>query len=263
MPAVQNVFGSAAASYDAARPGYHDDLVGAVLRYAGPSHRTAVEVGAGTGKATVRFAAAGVEMVCVEPDPKMADVLRANVAGLANVGVEVCAFEDWSPGDRRFDILLAATSWHWVDPVRRWALAADALKPDGVVALFWNPLGVVDPAVHADLARLNPRDTDLASDFGPDAGDWDDRYAMWPAAELEKDPRFRDVRTVRFREEVIYETADYVKLLDSTSTYRRLAPADRESALAAIAQVVQSHGGTIKLALITDLCLARANNRHE
>ncbi|NMO55288.1 class I SAM-dependent methyltransferase [Actinoplanes sp. TBRC 11911] len=251
---MQNVFGGAADNYDAARPGYHEGLVGEVLRYAGPGHRTAVEVGAGTGKATVLFAAAGVEMTCVEPDPKMAQLLRANAP---EVSVEVCAFEDWSPGDRPRDMLLAATSWHWTDPVRRWDLAAAALNPDGIVAIFWNPVGVIDPALHADLARVNPRDTDLASGFGVRAGDWDEAYGMWPEAELEKDPRFGDVTTVRFREEISYATADYLKLLDSTSTYRLLDPAEREKALAAVGDIVDRHGGVIHLALFTDVCLAR------
>lgn len=256
MHAVQNVFGDAADNYDAARPGYHQDLVAEVLRYAGPGHRTAVEVGAGTGKASVLFAAAGVDLVCVEPDPKMAEVLRANVAGFPGVRVEVSAFEDWSPG-RRADMLLAATSWHWMDPVRRWDLALEALNPDGVVAIFWNPVGVIDPALHAELARVSPRDTDLASDFGPEAGDWDEAYGMWPSAELENDPRFGDVTTVRFRDEISYGTADYLKLLDSTSTYRLLDPPVRATALGAVGDIVDRHGGVIRLALFTDLCLAR------
>lgn len=125
------------------------------------------------------------------------------------------------------------------------------------MGLCWNPLGVADPALHADLARINPHDTDLASDFGSEPGDWQAAYGMWPAAELEADPRFRDVTTHRFRDEICYETGDYVKLLDSTSTYRVLDPADRDDALARVAEVVDRHGGRVHLSLITDLCLAR------
>jgi len=63
------IFGEVAELYDAARPGYADALAGEVLAYAGLGGRAAVEVGAGTGKATVAFAAQGIPLLCVEPDP--------------------------------------------------------------------------------------------------------------------------------------------------------------------------------------------------
>ncbi|MFG2235780.1 hypothetical protein ACGFNX_38250 [Streptomyces sp. NPDC048723] len=74
--ASSQVFGEVAELYDAARPGYADALAAEVLAYADPGGRTAVEVGAGTGKATVAFAALGTPVVCIEPDPRMAEVLR-------------------------------------------------------------------------------------------------------------------------------------------------------------------------------------------
>jgi len=202
-------------------------------------------------------------VLCIEPDPRMADVLRANVAGFPDVEIEVSDFEDWSPEGRRFDLLFAATSWHWVDRVRRCALAADALRPGGVVAVFWNPLGVVDPVVHAELEEVDRRygiadssHSSLAAAFGPRAGDWD-TDGMWPAAEMEADSRFGDLREIRFRDEIVYGTGDYLKLLDSTSTYRLLTPDVREGALADTARVLEGYGDGLRLALITDLCLAR------
>lgn len=53
------VFGEVAELYDATRPGYPQPLVREVLAYAALGGRAAPEVGAGTGKATVPFAAAG------------------------------------------------------------------------------------------------------------------------------------------------------------------------------------------------------------
>ena len=299
----RRLFGAAAEAYDTGRPGYHPALVPTVLTYAtnpaattdphatlgpggvaglgatagpkavcdpgavaGPAAvRHAVEVGAGTGKATVAFAAAGIPVVAVEPDPQMADVLRANTQAFPHVTVEVAAFEDWHRADRRFDLLLAATSWHWIDPARRWTLAASALRPGGVLALFWNPLGVLDPALHADLAAVDREHgitdstphTALAADYGPEAGDWS-ADGMWPAPDLRTVNHFSDVREIRFRQEITYRTADYLKHLDSVGTYRRLAPEVRAAALAATAAVLDDHGGLAHMQLITDLLLARA-----
>ncbi|MDX3538983.1 hypothetical protein PV721_32545 [Streptomyces sp. MB09-01] len=88
------VFGEVAELYDAARPGYSDALVAEVLGYAALGHRAAAEIGAGTGKATVQFAAAGTPLVCIEPDPRMSEVLRRNTAHHPGVRVLVGAFED-------------------------------------------------------------------------------------------------------------------------------------------------------------------------
>ena len=39
---------------------------------------------------------------------------------------------------RRFDAVIAAQAWHWVDPVAGAAQAAQALRPNGRLAVFWN-----------------------------------------------------------------------------------------------------------------------------
>ncbi|CAM5256010.1 hypothetical protein SVIOM342S_07307 [Streptomyces violaceorubidus] len=50
-------------------------------------------------------------MLGVEPDARMADFTRA-----CGLPVEVATFEAWEPAGRAFDTVIAAQSWHWVDP---------------------------------------------------------------------------------------------------------------------------------------------------
>lgn len=259
----RTVFGEAAEAYDAGRPGYHPALVAEVLTYAGAAERTAVEIGAGTGKATVLFAASGVSVTCLEPDARMAAVLRRNTAGLPGVAVEITSFESWRPGDRRFGMLLAATSWHWVHRSRRWPAAEDALTPDGIVALCWNPQGVLDPDLHQALARVDARHgvadsphARLASVYGQRAGEWH-RGVDWPAAECRSDGRFGDLRELRLQEETHYDTDRYLKFLESVSTYRVLPVDRRLRALAETATALNRHGGGIDMLHLTDLFLAR------
>ena len=72
------VFGEVADLYDRARPGYPEQLVEDVLRFRGLPAPRVLEVGAGTGKATVVFAARGLEIVALEPTPEMAAVAARN-----------------------------------------------------------------------------------------------------------------------------------------------------------------------------------------
>ena len=72
-------------------------------------------------------------MLGVDPDARMADLARQS-----GVEVEVAAFEAWDPAGRVFDAVIAAQAWHWVDPVAGAAKAAQALRPGGRLAVFWN-----------------------------------------------------------------------------------------------------------------------------
>lgn len=259
------VFGEVAELYDAGRPGYSGEMVDEVLTYAGLGERAAVEVGAGTGKATVLFAARGVPIVCVEPDPRMAAVLRRNTAGYPKVGVEVSGFEDWRRDGRRFGLLYAATSWHWIDPDRRWDLVHAALEPGGAVALCWNPHGVLDAGLFATLAGVDRRHgvehsphNVLAANYGDVPGSWAGEVG-WPAAECLADGRFTDLRSARFRRDVRYATDRYLAYLTSISAYRILPEDRRERALAETAQVLDANGGGIDMQHLSDVFLARAS----
>jgi SAM-dependent methyltransferase len=257
------VFGEVAEGYDAARPGYADALVTEVLDYAALDGRAAVEVGAGTGKATVPFAARGVPLVCVEPDPRMADVLRRNTAAYPQVRVEIGDFEAWDRRDQRFGLLFAATCWHWLAPDRRWDLVHAALEPGGTVALFWNPQGIVDTDLHLELARIDaefgvvgPPHAALAADYGDQPGRWVDDDG-WPEPECRRDSRFTDPRGIRFDRETWYDTERYVTYLASVSAYRILPQERRTRVLTATADLLDARGGGIAMRSMNDLFLAR------
>ena len=123
-------FGPIAHQYDLARPIYPSHMVSDLLAE-GPA--AIVDAGCGTGKAGRLFLGLGRQVVGVEPDPRMADVARAN-----GLEVEVAPFEKWDAAGRRFDLLVSGTAWHWVDPVEGAAKAAEALRPSGRFAAFWN-----------------------------------------------------------------------------------------------------------------------------
>ena len=91
-------FGVVAEAYERFRPGYPAELVDIVLTYAGQPVRTALEIGAGTGKATRLFARRGITVTATEPDGAMLAELRKHVP--ANVTTVQATFEDLRPGGR-------------------------------------------------------------------------------------------------------------------------------------------------------------------
>ncbi|GAA1956223.1 class I SAM-dependent methyltransferase [Kitasatospora viridis] len=258
------VFGEVAELYDRARPGYLPELYAAVLDYAALDGAAldgaaALEIGAGTGKATVGLADRGVPLVALEPDARMAQVLRRNTERWPQVEVEVGPFEEFQPGERQFGLLFAATCWHWVDPDRRWELARRVLRPGGAVALCWNPQGILDPQVFARLDAVARRygmgDVlfEPAATFDEAPQDRED----WPLAECQLAGGFTDPRSLRFSARAYWTTEEYVGLQASISAYRILPEDVRERALGEVAEVLDANGGGVEVLQVNDLFLAR------
>jgi SAM-dependent methyltransferase len=131
-------FDSVAELYERARPVYPDQLFADLAVSAGlPAPDAAVlEIGAGTGKATRGLLARGWRVVALEPGAELTAVARRVLGGLGDVEIVQSSFEQWEPGTRqKFDLVLAATSWHWLDPGSAYRRAAGLLRPQGHLAI--------------------------------------------------------------------------------------------------------------------------------
>ncbi len=105
----------------------------------GPGTAT-LEIGAGPGSATRRLIELGANPISVvEPDRRFAPMLTAlrETTG-ADLSLISDAFEDVSLPAQSFDLVAAATSYHWLDPRTAVDKIANVLKPGGYVALWWN-----------------------------------------------------------------------------------------------------------------------------
>ena len=217
-------FGSVAELYERYRLGYPSDVVDQVLRYAGRPVRSAVEIGAGTGKATRMFAARGIAVTAVEPDPDMARVLDRTVQGLP-VEPVVATLEQFSTA-RRFDLLYAAAAWHWTDPRTRWTRAVELLVPGGVIALFGRPGELTDPDLAAAVQQIEARCL-------PDDDDVDGAASLhpWSIEETANVDGLPDSAQLDLPAVMWTTAAEYVGRLATVSAYLTLQPEVRAAAL--------------------------------
>ncbi len=128
-------FDRTAGIYHRARPDYPEALYDDLVTLAGlaPGDRL-LEVGCGTGKATLPLARRGFRITCIELGPELVAAARRNLAGF-DVEVVHGRFEDWRMAEP-VNLVFAATAWHWVDPAVRYERAWSALRRGGHLALW-------------------------------------------------------------------------------------------------------------------------------
>ena len=135
---LATTFDTAAELYERARPGYPRQLFADLATSTGLQTAGArvLEVGTGTGQATRGLLERGWSLVTLEPGRELAAVARRVLAGRGDVDVVVSPFERWEAGDQTpFDLVFAATSWHWLDPQVAYRRAAELLRPGGHLAI--------------------------------------------------------------------------------------------------------------------------------
>jgi SAM-dependent methyltransferase len=240
------LFGSVAQAYECYRLGYPDAVVDEVLAYAEPPVDSALEVGAGTGKATRVFAARGIAITATDPDPAMLDELRLHVP--ESVTTLTASFEEL-PLTTTYDLVLAAASFHWTRAEGRWGRAAALLRPGGVFASCGGPVSLADPALEEAVARA--RAPYLADDEVPSPdGTPADGEMQWPGTELTGSGLFTDVRQLTLERRPVVSADHLVGELGTVSAYLELPTPVRAQALAAVRGVLPD-----QVALTADITL--------
>ena len=245
-------FGAVASAYERYRPGYPDELVDEVLAYAGRPVRTALEVGAGTGKATRAFADRGIELTATDPDAAMLAQLRQYVPG--SVRTVQAAFEVL-PLTATYDLVFAAASFHWTVAEGRWSRVAALLEPGGVFASFGGHSFLADLQVEA-LVRAT-RTPYLADDDIPSPdGTAEDAALQWPGTELQQSDLFADVRQSVIVQRPTVSADFYVGHLATVSAYLQLDAPVRAEVLRRIREVLPE-----QVSIAADLTLHLARRR--
>lgn len=223
-------FGPVAEAYERYRPGYPDELFNLTATYAGRPIRSALEIGAGTGKATRVFAGHAVAVTATEPDAAMLAELRKNVP--ANVRAIQAAFEDLPSGET-YGLVYAAASLHWTRAEGRWSRVAALLEPEGVFACFANPVRFADAAVDEAVRAARAPFMESHEVPSPDGTAPDDEM-QWPGTELQQSELFTGVQqsVVEWRSTVT--AREYIGYLSTVSAYLQLPLPERRQAYAAI-----------------------------
>lgn len=266
---LKATFDQDAALYDSIRPGYPERLFDDLVARAelGPE-ADVLEIGCGTGQATVALARRGFRIVCVELGDALARVARKNLDPFPQVSVVTAPFELWDSGDLTFDLVLAATSWHWIDPDVRYARTAAALKPGGALAVIATH-HVLPPDGDRFFAEVQSAYRAIGEEDSPPPPAWDGAGASPPETvaddceDIEASGLFSDVSVARHLWDRWYTADEYVALLDTYSGHRAMDPSARRWLYDEIRRRIRARpAGRVRKHYMFTLTLARSIERN-
>ena len=247
----RRLFGADPGGYDRVRPPY-PDWVFQSLRDTGALFTGAatLEIGPGSGLATRQLLAAGAApMTLVEPDERLAEWLSAQLSSdttprsrADSVQMIVASFEAAPLKEAQFDLVVAATAFHWLDGPTALEKIRSILKPGASLALMWNvfqQLGEVDEFHEATLSLLSPlaRSPSGAPDTIP--------YA------LDHERRTTELRIAGF-DQISYEQSQWSYRINATqvgelyggfSQIQRLPESERDRLLDELVEIAASRFG--------------------
>jgi SAM-dependent methyltransferase len=232
-------FDLAAEDYQRTRPvcppRLFDDLIGLAGLKTGDR---VVEIGCGTGQATVPLAGRGLAVTAVELGPELAAIARRRLTGFPAAEVVTCSFEDWQAPDAEFHAVVAVNCLHWIDPQSRYAKPHRLLRPGDAM--------VVAGCAWARPAGAGRFWTDVQADyravgFAGDPPPPPEQVGPWHFPP-EGRSLFREVASLRYPFEVLYSAEDYLANLATQSGTRALGQARSAEFLARVRRRLESLG---------------------
>ncbi|MCY4018175.1 MAG: class I SAM-dependent methyltransferase [Chloroflexi bacterium] len=236
----RNSYDGIAGLYDSARPPYPEALFDDIAAYARLDESARLlEVGCGTGQATVSMARRGFTIDAVELGAQLGSIARQKLSAFPKANIICADFETISLPREIYDLLFSATAFHWIDPAIRFHKARELLKPSGALALFWHRPTLTDLSrpylepLQSVYERVAP---ELVRDFSPPPHPEDLRteyHELITASGL-----FGHLTISKHYVTTEYSAAAYVNLLGTFSDHRSLDAGKRERLLAGIETLI-------------------------
>ncbi len=240
-------FNATAEQYASVRPQYPAELYDALVELTGIDRDSSLlEMGCGPGIATRVLAARGYRITAVDLGADMVAVARRELAPYSNVEVLLGDLETWDPGDRvPFDLLYAATAWHWIDPEVRYQRVAELVRPGGHLA-FWAAEHVFpdggDPFFREIQDVYSAIGDHMPDDYPwPKPGELPD---VW-SHELEASGVFDSIECRQFAWTIDYDVEAFLALSDTFSSNLTRDPAEKELLFSEIRRRVASRDDPI------------------
>lgn len=255
MTAFEKTFDSAALDYDKSRPTYVKEIYEDILRYKPLNPDCHVlEIGLGTGKASKPVLDTQCRLIGIEPGENLTDLARERFKAYDNFSLLNQTFQDFVSPDQTFDLIYAATAFHWIPEDYGYSRVFNLLKPGGAFARF---------AYHAGPDQGRRALTDeiqiLYQKYMHTEGKYVE-FSVENAREIAQKALaygFADVKYSMYHTTKNFTADEYMALLRTYPDHMKLKESDRKNLFDGIHSAINNHGGIMTVYYSMDLELAR------
>ncbi len=255
-------FDNIVVDYEKIRQAYPEQLIADILDYMGPDKVNALDIGAGTGKASAPFLEAGFNLTAVEIGANMSEYLSIKFEDYDSFNVITSAFEDAQLEEESFDLIYSATAFHWVEAEVGCPKVFRLLKDGGSFALFrYTTVPSCGEVLYEEIQKSY------------------EKYFYKPyvkpvrkAYEEYKEPSeirrgfgfenleqygFKDTKILLYKTSKVFSAKEYLALLDTFSDHRNLPDADRTALYKEIEEAILKHGGQQEVDYVFQLYMGK------
>jgi SAM-dependent methyltransferase len=209
-------FDGVAELYQRVRPTYPGELYDHLLQVTRlPAGAAVLEVGPGTGQATLPLASRGFRITCLEPGAALAAKARTNLAAF-DVEVVEATFENWTPVGEPYAMVFSATAWHWVDPAVRYLKAAEVLDAGGYLAV-WSAVHVFPRDGDRFFEEIQDVYDEINESRPPDITVSRPQELHDDRAQVEASGLFEVIDITQYDWETVHDADGYIDLLNTFS----------------------------------------------
>ncbi|MEN6313183.1 MAG: class I SAM-dependent methyltransferase [Clostridiaceae bacterium] len=241
-------------NYDKMRPTYVKELYEDIIQFSNlDSNKNALEIGIGTGQATLPFLSTRCKLTAVELGEDMAKFSKEKFEKFHNFDVRNSDFENVNLENDNYDLIYSATAFHWIPQEVGYTKVFNLLKSSGVIALFWN---------HPSRANdeLDFAMQEVYSKYRPTNNSTVHRFSEEKCLEIVKTIRkygFVDVEYRLYHQTRVFDAPQYMSLLNTNSDHRARQEETRILIESELSNVINDFGGKIDIKDTMDLYLAR------
>ncbi len=197
-----------------------------------------LEIGCGTGQLSVALAQHGIELLALELGPHLATLARRNLSRFPKAHVLVSSFEAWPLPPEKFNAVVSANAFHWLNPDIRFSKSAEALSPGGFLTIL--QVHHVRGGTLGFFVDTQPYYVKwgLSSDLSFQPPVPDNLPTLYP--ELDQMPFFRSIERRFFEIPLSHSTDSYIGWLKTDSLVNSLNDQERTGFLQDIERLIES-----------------------
>lgn len=234
--------------YDEVRLSYPAALYRTIRDYAElEPNDPLLEIGTGTGKATVQFAREGNPITAIDLSKELIAVAKKNLKFNKKIKYIARPFEKVILPKNHYALAFSGQTFHWIHYRAGFKKIHDALKPNGTVAFFWNMHNYPKSPFEKEIRRLHVKHNTVH----------EKKMASRTITRLRDSSLFTDQTYQVFPWVKYYSKKQYLELLQSFSSIINLPPLRKERFLADVKKVIKKYPSPLRLPMECRLILAK------